>query len=157
MLSFFVAEFSGCPIFCCPFFWLPFFPWSLPFSLFQTILCCLFFLPYQFSLPNFPIAQFFGSHFFRCRFFCCPFFRCRYFTHQFCVALFSYPPIFRCRFFLLPKFPVAISSVAVFSVAPFQLPFLPFTRSIATGAWAAAAANVMLRAEVRGSTQSCQN
>jgi len=49
------------------------FPWSFPFSLFQTILCCPVFLPSHFSLPIFPIAQFSGSHFFRCRFFSCLF------------------------------------------------------------------------------------
>ena len=66
--QFSAAHFSGCH----------FFPWSFPFSLFQTTLCCPFFLPCQFLLPNFPIAQFSGSHFFRCRFFICPFFSCRF-------------------------------------------------------------------------------
>ena len=52
---FFVAEFSGCPIFRYPFFRLPFF-------------CCPFFLPSYFSLLNFTVAQFSGSPIFRCLF-----------------------------------------------------------------------------------------
>jgi len=96
--------------------------WANSLLWFQTvILCCLFFVPSQFLLPNFPVAKFSVAHFSRCRFFPLPFFRCRYFTHYFCVALFSYPLIFRCRFFTLSNFPVAVSSVTVF----FQFPFLP--------------------------------
>jgi len=65
-----------------------------------------------FRLPNFLLPIFSGCRFFR------GLFRFRYFR-QFCVALFSYRVNFRCRIFLLPNFPVAISSVAVFSVALF--------------------------------------
>jgi len=105
-------------------------------------------------LPNFPVAQFSAAHFSGCRFFRGRF---RYFRH-FCVALFSYHVNFRYRIFLLSNFPVAISSVAVFSVALFSVAIFTFT---------ALAADIdkylllvselnMLRAEIKGSTQTFQ-
>ena len=83
------------PNFLLPIFLVAVFPWSFPFSLFQTILCCPFFLPCQFSLPNFPIAQFSGSHFFRCRFFSCLFSVAVFAVNRWC----GYLSGARCRLF----------------------------------------------------------
>ena len=112
-----------CWIFRLPNFLLPIFPvavFSVVFSLFQTIiLCCPFFLPSQFSLPNFsvavishinfalpcfphfsllifPIAQFSGCHFFHCPVFL---------PSCFSLLIFPIAQLFSgCRFFSCPFF-----------------------------------------------------
>ena len=135
MLSFFVAEFSGCPIFCYPFFRLPFFPFSvfvisdnnivLPF--FPTI-SVLSFRCRIFSLPNFPLPiflvavfplPFFPLPLFHTLILCCPVFL----PYHFSLPIFPIAkPFFGCRFFRCR-----------FSVAIFPLPFLPFTDATAAG------------------------
>jgi len=113
-LSFFVAEFSGCPFFRCSFFRLSFL--QSPFSVFVISgnnFVLPFFLPCQFSLPNFPVAEFFVAHF------PLPLFHtlilCWRFPILFFVTDFSRCPIFRLSFLPLPFFSVAIFTVAVFA------------------------------------------
>ena len=74
-LSFFVAEFSGCPIFCCPFFWLPFF--SVVFSVFviSDNFVLLFFPTMAIFVAEFSHCPIFREPFLPLPFFLLPFFQ----------------------------------------------------------------------------------
>jgi len=94
-----------------------FFPWSFPFSLFQTIiLCCPFFCHLSFC-----------CRIFRCPIFCCPFSRCRFFPCRFFQLHF-----FRCLCYLLPVSRTVTSLFSVFRGSHDLWPLWPWQRVTAT-------------------------
>jgi len=72
-------------------------------------------------LPFFPTGPFFVAEFSGCPFFRLPFFPLPLFLTLIFCCPFSYPVIFRCRILPLPNFPVAQSSVALFTVAFYRV------------------------------------